>query len=449
MYDMHEIEKVLSESLVDRVLAMDNLGWASLVSGNVEDDGLDLDTLKRISKTLRELTASHPLFTRGDHLRGAYIFGRGMTIAGAEKPKMKRILENSQNQRVIFGVEAFEVASRALFTDGLFCVIRNTTTNRFIQVPLSQISAVVTNPEDNTDWWYIVRSWSSNGEEYQKVIPVAGHYNDDPQKSIKDASGRIVPVDQTYRAYVKHTNRQAGWTFGIPDALPALIHALQYTGYLKDQAVLVNALSKFAWNITSGNARRTDQIKTRVQKIGGEDVGTASIGERVTGVGVPSAQVNFNNGQPLAALVAASFGVPVIALLSSPGATGGSYGAAQTLDAPTLKGFEVIQQAWGGFFVEIVRDCGAREASVGFASIESDPAYRQITSIATMFELGLIHGDEARLAAMDILDAPVLHESFTTPPLLANVSAVSRQGDAADGAVSRTTNPGGDTNNDE
>lgn len=443
------MDDYLSESLVDRVLAMEDLGWTTLISGDFETDGLTLEVLKRIHRNLRELTATHPLFTRGDHLRGAYIFGRGMSFAGVEKPRMRKILDDPHNQNVLFGVEAFEVASRALFTDGLFCVIRNTQTNKFIQVPLSQISAVVTNPDDSSDWWYIRRQWNANGGSFEKLIPVARHHTEDPRTYITDSIGKRIPVDQKYRAYVKHTNRQTGWTFGVPDALPALVHALTYTGYLKDQSLLVNALSKFAWNITSGSARKTQQVKTRVENVGRDEVGNAVVGEQVTGVGVPSAQVNFNNGQPLAALVAASFGVPVIALLSSPGATGGSYGAAQTLDAPTLKGFEVIQNAWGDFFQEIARDCGAKDATVGFASIESDPTYRQITSIAQVYELGLVHDDEARNAVMDLLDIQVLHDGPTDPPLKAETTAVSSQGNAADGSITQTTNPGGDTNNDE
>ncbi len=439
----------LDESLADRVLALDDLGWTSVFSQQLNDDeGLDLDTLKRVSRNLRELTATHPLFTRGAELRGAYVFGRGMSFANAEVPRVKRILEAPQNQSALFSTEAFEMANRALFTDGIFVVIKNVTTNRFIQVPLTQISSVVTNPYDTSDWWYILRTWSANGEEYSSLIPLSRRYNDKPNVRSVTLNGETTPVDHNYRAYVKHTKRQTGWLCGVPDSMAAMIYALQYSGYLRDQATLVHALSKFAWNVTSSSARKTDQIKTRVEKIGEHEVGNVAVGNEVAGVGVPSAQVNFNNGQPLAALVAASFGVPVIALLSSPGATGGSYGAAQTLDAPTLKGFEVVQNSWATFYQEIILECGAKNVEVGFASIESDPTYRQISSIAQAFELGLIWGDEARDAVVDLLDVPVLHDTTTKPPLLASTTSISSQGNSADGVSGATTNPGGDTNND-
>ena len=441
----------LEESLVDRVIAMEDLGWTKISGANFDDDGLDLSTLKRISRNLRELTGTHPLFTRGDQLRNAYVFGRGMSFIGIDKPKrVQELVDNPNNQSTIFGVDAYEVANRALFTDGLFCVIRNVHTNRFIQVPLSQISEIVTNPDDGSDWWYIMREWSANSKNYKTLIPLARHFQDDPRKSIKDESGKTIQVNPNYRAYVKHTKRQSGWAFGVPDSLAGMIHALAYTGYLGDQATLVHALSKFAWNITSSSSRRTEQIKTRMQTVGGDgSVGNASIGSQVSGVGVPSAQVNFNNGQPLAALVAASFGVPVIALLSSPGATGGSYGAAQTLDAPTLKGFEVIQNSWAVFYRSILQDMGAKNADVGFASIESDPAYRQVSSLTQAHEVGGIWLDEYRDAVIDLLDIEVKHDTpMSEPPLMSGVSAVSKQGNPADGAAEDTTNPGGDTNND-
>jgi len=439
----------LSESLVDRVVQMEDVGWRKIFGSPDDDEGMDLDTLKNISAQLRELTATHPLFTRGDHLRGSYVFGRGMTFIGTDKPRYREIIDRPQNQAAIFGVEAHEIANRALFTDGLFCVIRNVKTNQFIQVPLTQLSGIVTNPDDTSDWWYIERSWNANNTTYQSLIPIARHFNREPASFVVDGSGQRKPVNTDYRAYVKIANRHAGWLLGVPDSLPALIYALAYSGYLKDQATLVHALSKFAWNLTSDSTRKTEKIKTRVELVGGDNsVGNASIGANVSSVGVPSAQVNFNNGQPLAALVAASFGVPVIALLSSPGATGGSYGAAETLDAPTLKGFEVVQNSWAGFFTEILRDLGAKDASVGFSSIESDPSYRQVSSIAQAYELGLIWADEAREAIIDILDVPVKHDTATKPPLLATTTTISSQGNSADGVNKSTTNPQGDTNND-
>lgn len=435
----------LSESLVDRVLQMDNIGWKSLNGlDSDEDGGLSLTSLKEISVSLRELTGSHPLFRRGAQLRNAYIFGRGMQVANVDKPRHKSILKNRQNVSALWSVEAYEVANMALFNDGVFIVAYDSKEKTFTVIPLRQIEGVFTNPNDAMDIWYIKRAWSANGVDYEKWYPTSRKKNPKNRLTVND---QVEQVDLNVKVFIKHANRQAGWTFGVPDSLPALIWTLAYSGYLQDSAKLVHALSKFAWKATNSTARGTQNVKTKTVNASDGVGGVVSTTGEFGSVGVPSAQVNFNNGQPLAALVAASFGVPVIALLSSPGATGGSYGAAQTLDAPTLKGFEVLQYSWASFFEEILHYLGAEEAFIAFPAIETDAVYRQISSIAQAVELGIIWPDEARGAVLDLMDIEVMHDDLPPKPQ-GDFSVVSKQGDPADGVNGATSNPQGDTNHD-
>ena len=408
----------LEEALVDRLLKLEDLGWTKLNqwTDGAETGGLPLKDLQELSQQLREITASHPLFKRGVQLRNAYIFGRGMNYVGVDAPRHKRIIDNIHNESMMFSVEAYEVMNAALFNDGVFSVMRNRETNKFTVLPLAQITGLITNPDDNMDIWYIQRSWSANGKERVVWYPTARRRNEKIEKRVSVGLNEYVTIDHTNVVYMKHANRQAGWTLGVPDSFPALLWALAYSGYLADSAKLVTALSKFAWNLTAPNKNAAEKARTRVVNakdgIGGVAIGSGD----VSSVGVPSAQVNFNNGQPLAAMVAASFGVPVIALLSSPGATGGSYGAAQTLDAPTLKGFEVLQNSWGTFFREIFLDIGAKEGRVEFPAMDVDAPHRQVTSIAQAVELGILHKDEARDMIIDILDVRVLHEDLPEVP---------------------------------
>ena len=448
--DVLQEMQMLEESLVDRVLQLEDLGWQT-VAGFGQDDtgGLDLATLQNISQQLRELTATHPLFRRGAQLRNSYVFGRGMNIAGADKPRFKEVLENQANEEQVWSVGAYEVANMALFCDGIFTVLYDRAKRRYIIVPLSQLSGVITDPDDPMTIWYIQRQWGSNARNYEKWYATSRA----PKKSgtIK-VSGSIesIRIEAGWTAFIKHTNRQAGWTFGVPDSLPALIWSLAYSGYLQDNAKLVHALSKFAWKATSSSARGTQNVKTKMVNAS-EGVGAAiSTTGDFASVGVPSAQVNFNNGQPLAALVAASFGVPVIALLSSPGATGGSYGAAQTLDAPTLKGFEVLQMAWKSFYEEMLEALGSGNPTISFPAIETDAVYRQITSIAQMLELGVIWPDEARASVLDLMDVVDMHGELPPEPEPGEDggSVVSKQGAPAKKGLGATSNPQGDTNHD-
>ena len=197
-----------------------------------------------------------------------------------------------------------------------------------------------------------------------------------------------------------------------------MVWSLAYSAYLQDNAKLVRALSMIAWSLTKTTA---EGVNTAAAQIVGANIGGTAVnttGNAISSVGVPSAQVNMNNGQPLAAMSATSFGVPVIALLSSPGATGGSYGAATTLDTPTVKGMQAVQDAWGEFYDEILHDLGSKDAKTSFPNIEGDPAYRESQSIVTAHSFGLLHDDEARDGVLNVLRVKKLHDTMPPKPIV-------------------------------
>ena len=439
----------LRESIADRALALEDIGWSRLAGSNANDEneGLSLDNLHNLIPQLRELAGTNPWHLRGAQLRHSYIFGRGMNYVDV-KPRTQKVLDDLHNQSVLFSVDAYESMNLACFTDAAFIVLRNERTNKFTQIPLLQVHGVVTNPDDAMDIWYIKRCWNANGTDMERWIPVARYKRETPtiKKSIRAESGATpVPVSQDSVVYIKHTKRQTGWTWGVPDSMAAYVWTLAYAGYLQDNSKLVHALSKFAWTLTRSSSSGTDKVAAQIAAPGVGGTSVTGDGNQLSSVGVPSAQVNMNNGQPLIAAVATSFGVPTIALLSSPGATGGSYGAATTLDTPTLKGFEALQDSWTLFFQEIITDLGSPKARTEFPSIENDPPYRQITSIASAVELGILWPDEARDAVLDILDVTKLHTEAPPKPETTG-TVVSKQGVSASNGA--TTNPQGDTNHD-
>lgn len=439
---------LLKESLSTRSLELENIGWTTISGYEQSDDGLTLENIHKLSLKLRELAASNPWHIRGAQLRHSYVFGKGMSFVDL-KPKAQKVIDDVHNKSVLFSVDAYETNNLSLFTDGNLIISREQASNRFMAIPMSQIKGVVTDPDDTSYIRYVKRVWNPNNKEREEWFPVARFKRETPgkvQKSITNL-GKTVPVSKTHVVYIKQSKKQTGWTWGVPDSLGAYIWTLAYSGYLQDNSKLVHALSKFAWTLTKQTEKGTQNAATQVVQPGVGGTAIMGAGNQMASVGVPSAQVNMNNGQPLIAAVAASFGVPVIALLSSPGATGGSYGAASTLDQPTLKGFEASQDSWIAFYKEILLDLGSPNAAPEFPSIESDLPYRQITSINTSVELGIIHRDEARVATLDILDVPKLHDELPPEPVVKG-SVVSGQGDPADGVVGATTNPGSDTNHD-
>lgn len=424
----------LEENLARRVLDLDDLGWTRIDGRTDDSNGIPLDKLHNITEKLQDMAAMHPLSKRGAQLRHAYVFGRGVNFEGLQ-PKTEALINNVYNQAALFSVQAHESNNLALFTDGNLFVIRNKD-NILTTVPINQIQGVITDPEDASKIRYFKRVWSipgTNGQaerkekwyplaRYKNTIVGRGKRNGGLPKSFLGDGGKRIPVEQDSVMYFHSTQRQVGWTFGVPDSLAGSVWIQSYSKYLANNSALNEALTQIAWQIQSATKRGSGNAGAAISQAGGPG-GTAitGMGNMLSSVGVPSAQVNFNNGQPLAALVAASFGVPVIALLSSPGATGGSYGAAQTLSDPSIKGFQAVQDSWTVFYLEILSDMGSPNAEVSFPSLEQDPTYREVQSIVVSTEAGLVHQDEARAKVLDLLDIKSLHESL--PELNPNFKA--------------------------
>lgn len=405
---------LVEEAINDRLLDLTRQQW-TLISGLVdaEERGPDLETLKGLVPKLREMASSNPWHIRGALLRKVYVFGRGVNYVKVDQPRYQKILTDPRNVASLFGVDAYGVANMASFCAGNLFVLKKERENRFIVVPIEQITGFSTDPEDSTSIWYVKRTWTSNGKVNVAWYPTADFKNSGGKlvKRVSEAES-LVKTDGV--VYIRRSNRQDGWTWGVPDSLGALVWTEAYSAYLKDNAVLVRALSKIAWKLTSATQAGTSAAAVSVRDAGDQVGGVAAMmaGNQLQGVGVPSAQVNMGNGQPLIAAAAATFGVPVIALLSSPGETGGSYGSAATLDEPTLKTMTDLQSSWGDFYGQILRDLGAKDARLEFPAIQTDPAYRRIASINNAQQMGSIWRDEAREAIMDIEDVPRLHDGL-------------------------------------
>ncbi len=432
-------ETFLDESVRSYLNKIEDIGWTNVSRyGSLTDqEGPDLQDLKGASETLREAMATQPLPQRGNQLRHAYVFGRGMTFNGLKgKPRVQNVINDPHNKSVLFSIEAYEQANSAKFTDGMFCVVYEVKDRKFTQIPIGRINGIQTNPNDPMDIWAIQTTWYGDP---QKWIMLSR--NKTRKSKLKLDPGESV-ANGVY-AYISHTKRQSGWSLGVPDSLAGHVMMLAYNAYLKENLELVHALSQIAWKITTPNAAAVQKAAGVVEhsRVGG----TVATSGDLSQVGVPSAQVDFNKGQPVAALVATSYGVPVIALLSSPGATGGSYGAATTLDAPTLKGFEAVQDSWKLFYEEIIQDLGAKDVEVVFPTISNDPEYRQVSSIVQAKEAALVWPEEARDAVVDILNVEKQKNTLPPQPDPDAGSAVAKQGAPAKGAANTPDAP---TNHD-
>lgn len=458
-----------SASMTRRLLDLDNVGWESVaaLNGSMDGSGPGIETLNTIAEDLSDMAVTSPLVKRAIQLRHAYIYGRGFSFIGLSKPEHKVVVEEPYNQSALFSVDAMMALETAMVTSGNFFVLRRGDRRKtsFIVVPQSQITGVVTDPDDASRIYFVKRSWSSNGEDFEEWIPLSRHKKTRgkalPKSFPRDANNRTgerIRVNQNDAMYVLHHNRMPGHTWGIPLGITARIWVAMYTGYLQDNATLTKALASIAWRVSTTSAK--GGANASAQFVEPRAGGAVVTGSNTDVTAMPRGNdVNFNNGQPLASMIATAFGVPVIALLSSPGATGGSYGAATTLDEPTQKGMSALQVARKEFLDEIIADMGATGAYVEFPTMASDATYRHMASLASAHATGAIWQDEYRAATLELLDVDSKHASvpkangFNTwsDPLAAekdreaaqdsqSADPVARQGNT--GAVKGGTNQG-------
>lgn len=403
-----EIER-LEESLNDIANRLVDLDW-DLIGSYAESGGLDLAKLKQLDDTLSDMCAANPLLKRAAQLRNDYVFGKGMEFKNL-KPAAQKVVEDPDNERALFSVLGYEGLNLARMTSGNIFVLKNNRTKKFTRVPLREIEGLVVDPDSSERIWFIKRVWTANNEQKEAWYPTPS-YTGPKSPTIKGITGKI---DYSYTMVHEGYNRQVGHTLGVPDALAAMSWAMAYSNYLNNNATLVKAYAQFAFKVTQQTRKGIDNAAAKIARGGVGGSALMPVGSDLSPLNATGSQINFNNGQALAAMVATSLGLSVVALLSSPGAASGSYGAAASLDGPTLIGMVSVQEQWRLFYRRIFIDLGSKDADIEFPAIESDPVYRQIASLGVAFASGAIHQEEFRAAVLDLLDIANAKEGLPKP----------------------------------
>lgn len=428
-------------SMTQAVMAFDDNGWND-ISVAAGTDGFTLDQLKDASGRIRELAEGNPLLKRGCGLRTSYVFGKGVSF-GVLAPRIQKYVDDQFNQDVLFSSEAQTINERSHFTDGQFFVLASLSTKQFQRIPFTEITGVVTNPDNPEDIWYYRRSWTRKaqdlGGEGSKDQELKVWY---PTDTYKPLNGRYVsriakdPVDANFRMFASRVNRRAGRVFGVPDALPAVPWAHAYNEYLKDGSRMLKALSMFAWQLKSKTKAGVTNAAAAIATPPGAG-STAVMGSDMELSSMPrGGSVDLTDGRPLGSMVASALEVSVVALLSDPG-TSGAYGTAATLDVPTLKAMEARQQIWTQFYKRVLLFVGAKDPQINWPKIESEPSQRMMQALALAKETNAIWDDEYRDAVIETLDIPKLHTELAPQlPTDGSSSAVSSQGN--NGAVGST-----------
>lgn len=448
--------------------AFDSVGWAPLDTQNAKE--IPLKTVKDAAKVARGMYSLNPFINRGINARIGYIWGRGVIFDGVDD--IEDLIE--RNRKKLFNDQAYTELERVLSTDGnsftaLPIDFKDEELIAF-RVPLDQIVGAISNPDDTEEIWYYKREWSiktTNGVsgEVQERKMIKYYVGMEYYQRMKKA-GKNLPrrwkdtgVDQNFVIHHVAVNKQVGWRWGVPDAMPAVYWAKAYKEYLEDNATLVKAYARIAWQVQAGSAAGAQAAGAQVMAPPTRDpitgdlryVGSTVItgpGTVATPTSAPGSAVDFSKGSALAAAIASALQVSKVVITSDPG--DGNRATAETLDLPTLKAMESRQRLHTDRFLAIFEFWGAKVtpaalsnkkdreiqealgnipspklnsssttdkkssksesgasgpdyALVTWPQIESDSTKDRIAAVGSAAELGIIYKQEARKDALDTL----------------------------------------------
>lgn len=404
----------LVEGMRDLQFALENRGWKLLYGGvdQREFDGLDLDTIKRLSDELRAFLTGGSLAKRLIEVRSNFVIGSG----GIEYDNVdgaKRALKNLKNQQKVFGVKGIQEMVRAQGTDGNLIFLVNTSTKEVRRLPIQRVDALYVDPDDTEDILFIKERYNRVTVEKPQGEEVEVWYrcdlNDSTEAKAKasiNEGGRRVKIDKKWVAVVDGVNGQIGHTLGTPDLLASLPWLERYNEYLMTQLDFQKALSAIAVHIKSKTTKAQQQARAALRD--GGRAGVATTGDDTSIEAQRGASdVSFENGRPIAAMASTGAEISVVHALSDPGASGSSYGSAQTLDAPTQKMIATRRESLSMLLKRIFTLLGAPDAVVKWPRVEDEATYRLIQAIATMWQTGLFRPEELRGKFGELVDLAI------------------------------------------
>jgi len=411
----NELLKEELNDVIGRMTDASEIGWVEMTTGTTQS-GAQLAVIKQLSSRLRDMTSTNPLLQRAHQLRRDYVYARGVDITikpATAKTVVERRINDPFNYELFFSEEGHDTLMRARFTDGNRFTLVNKKTGDTVHLPLSQVENAVVDKNDPSRIKYIKRSLGTEGTWYSTDL-----YDKKAKSSIEFTGGTTESVNREWVVVHKAYNRPAGATWGLPDALPAYLWVLAYSAYLKDNAALVKAFSRIAIRISAPTKTGAENAK-KIQpgSLPAASTAVTGAGYQIDAMSNTGSGVNFNNGRPLAAMVATSLGVSIVALLSDPG-TGGSYGVAETLDPPTLLLAATLQSSESDYYKRLLSLYGANrvDTEVKFPTVSPDPVYRILQALYAAVAQGILSREEARPIAAFLLDIPGLDPNKLPDP---------------------------------
>lgn len=356
---VHRLEQV-QESMANLELSREDAGWDLLTQQGKQD--MSRAGIIRHAEQHRVMVIANPLIRRGSYLTAAYVFGQGVgTTVKGDKPNAlcQGFLDDPVVRRVFSGAAAQEQNQVALGTDGnIFFALptdRETGETTIREIPMDEISEIITAPGDRQNIRYYLRRWAElnpqtgRWEQKKALYPELRYMPLTQQRRVQLSPTESAPVQWNVPVYHMAPNRLKGQQWGTADVFSAIPWARGYSDFLNDWARLVKALSRIAFRVTSkGKPSQSNQARREAARLSEMPAGsTVAMGPGMDMEPMPKtgATIDSESARPLATMVAAAFGFSVTTLLSDPGATG-ARAVAETLNLPTRLSMEARQEVW-------------------------------------------------------------------------------------------------------
>lgn len=446
----------MTERIAELELSLEDDGWRRLGAQGERD--FSEWGRRKIADLSRIMYLKNPLIRRGVSVRTAYTMGQGVQIVGRYAPVndvVQRFLDDPSNLQCLTSHQARLERDTDLQVEGevFFVFFPNPSTGlvKTRTIRPSEVTDVITNPDDDLDPWFYKRRWTrtkvdvatgtatTDGVEREAFYPAVWFR---PQARPATINGREVFWDQP--VYHMKATRIGGMRRGVPDTYAALDWARAYKDFLTAWASIVQSLNRWAWKYRAGPRQRVDAVKERLATTLGTDTDetnpapvtgsvmvTPSEGD-LTPIPKTGAVIAADDARALRAMVATAFDLPETIL--SGDADVGNLATAKTLDRPTELAMANRQMMWADAFRDImsfVVEQAVIAPSGLLSGVVTYPEGRPVVSLGIDPETG-----EEADPTVDI-DFPPILEQDVREQVGAIVSAATLDGKLPAGTIPR------------
>lgn len=411
-----KLERFQESYLGQIALEIDNIGWKPLGNVQATETGLNLKHVKEQAEIGMAMATINPLVKRGIAVRTSYIWGSGVKLNypdGSPYSKtLRRVLGKTLAQ--------FEVERTLAACGNLFFEVRGTGAQQRVRlIPIEHVNGGSANLYDQGVLDYILLTYDTwdkptegtpnlnntslggNGTSHrvEEWIPTFEQEGSTPSQ----IDGIRVRNDRR----IKHVavNRMADWWWGVPDLYAVTSWVRAYKKYLEQCHMLNEAYAQIAFKASSRTRAGGERMASEMAANPGIDPETGqplSVGATVAmgaGQDLVAMQtgrpVDFSNGLPIAAMVAAGLEIP-LQVMTSDASTGGSRSSDVALDEATKKAMQARQRMLDDELDDLASMLGLTDFEIEWPRVGEEPLHRTLQALDVAGSTGMLYPAEWR-----------------------------------------------------